>query len=149
MGRDETKKELINLIQAELKDIDRLRKEIKEYNGSGHMIKRAKGSILHDFYNACERIFELIARQINGGVPASEQWHKKLLYQMTLSFGKTRPAVISQRLAAELDEYLAFRHLFRHIYGFELEGERVDRLVEKFDQVAKLFKKEITVFIKL
>ncbi len=34
----------------------------------------------------------------------------------------TRPAVISEELAADLDEYLSFRHVFRNIYGFELKG---------------------------
>ena len=37
-----------------------------------------------------------------------------------------------KELAASLDEFLSFRHLFRNIYGFELIGDRVDRLVEKF-----------------
>ena len=48
----------------------------------------------------------------------------------------------------ELDEYLAFRHLFRNIYGFELEGNRLDDLVERFPDVAGLFNKEIIGFIK-
>lgn len=148
MKEDRVKKEVISLIQAELNDIDKLSGELKECAGDSPIIRRAKGSILHDFYNACERIFETIAREINGGVPLSGQWHKKLLYQMTLSIKEIRPAVISAKLAARLDEFLAFRHLFRNIYGFELEGERLTQLADKFPKTVELFKTEIAEFIK-
>ena len=62
--------------------------------------------------------------------------------------GDIRPAVLSKGLAAELDEYLSFRHLFRNIYGFELENDRLDRLVAKFEPVTGSFRKEITEFLR-
>ncbi|OGC39206.1 hypothetical protein A2Y85_00320 [candidate division WOR-3 bacterium RBG_13_43_14] len=142
------KNEIIRLIQEELKNIDQLQRELVNYHGNTHLYRRAKGSILHDFYNICERIFETICRKVNGEIPMVIEWHKKLLYQMTIDLGEIRPAVLSKNLAAELDEYLAFRHLFRNIYGFELESGRLDRLVEKFPKVVDLFKKEIKKFLK-
>lgn len=148
MSANAAKKEMRGFIQAVLKDIEELQKEIRQCRGDSHVLRRAKGSVLHDFYNACERIFEVIAREVNGGVPRAEQWHKKLLHQMTLPIKGVRPAVISKQLAAELDEYLAFRHLFRNIYGFELEGERLDILAGRFNTAANLFKKEINDFLK-
>jgi hypothetical protein len=104
--------------------------------------KRAKGSILHDFYNCCERIFKKIAIELNSGYGESEKWHKSLLYKMTISIEGIRPRVISDELAADLDEFLAFRHLFRNIYGFELKGGR-------FEDVAAKFGKEIRDFLDL
>ena len=148
MQKNRDKKEMSGLILAELDSMQQLVKELTECKGDSHILRRAKGSILHDFYSACERVFEIIARGINGGVPDSEYWHKSLLYQMTLEVKDVRPAVISRTLAAELDEYLAFRHLFRNIYGFELEGKRLDRLVENFGEIVKSFRKEIEAFIK-
>jgi len=148
MRKNNLKRELTGVINAELLDIDRLVKELKKCKGDAQIVRRAKGSILHDFYNACERIFELIAREINGGLPLSELWHKKLLYQMTLQIKGMRPAVISKKLAAELDEFLAFRHLFRNIYGFELQGERLNELAAKLEKTARLFTREITTFVK-
>lgn len=59
--------------------------------------------------------------------------------RMTIPIKEIRPHVISEELAADLDEYLAFRHLFRSIYGFELKGDRIDRLAEKFGSVSKKF----------
>jgi hypothetical protein len=111
--------------------------------------KRAKGSILHDFYNCCERVFKKIAIELNSGYEESEKWHKSLLYKMTISIEGIRPRVISDELAADLDEFLAFRHLFRNIYGFELKGGRIDYLAEKFEDVAAKFGKEIRDFLDL
>jgi hypothetical protein len=111
--------------------------------------KRAKGSILHDFYNCCERIFKKIAIELNSGYEESEKWHKSLLYKMTISIEGIRPRVISDELAADLDEFLAFRQLFRNIYGFELKGGRIDYLAEKFEDVAAKFGKEIRDFLDL
>lgn len=148
MRRNESEKnEIISFIEEELSNITQLLDEISECKDNSRVYRRAKGSILHDFYNACERIFETIARRINGGLSLTPQWHKKLLYQMTIEIKGVRPAVLSKTLAAELDEYLAFRHLFRNIYGFELESERLDKLVEKFAKTAKSFQQEIQGFI--
>lgn len=68
---------------------------------------------------------------------------------MTISIEGIRPRVISDELAADLDEFLAFRHLFRNIYGFELKGGRIDYLAEKFEDVAAKFGKEIRNFLDL
>jgi len=143
------KNEIVSLVTEELKNINRLQEEISECSGNSRFFRRAKGSILHDFYNACERIFELIAREIDGSLSSEGQWHKKLLYQMTVKINDTRPAVITKKLASELDDYLAFRHLFRNIYGFELESERLDRLVEKLPSTISTFSEEINTFLKI
>jgi len=141
-------KEIKELIVAELSNIDRLKDELKQYVSDAEA-RRAKGSILHDFYNICERIFKLIAKEVNGDFEAGEHWHKQLLYRMTLELKDIRPAVISKELASSLDEFLTFRHLFRNIYGFELMGDRLNRLVEKFFTTADQFKKEIEDFVEL
>lgn len=107
------------------------------------------GSILHDFYTCCERIFRRIALDMNGGLEETEQWHKALSYRMTLPVEGIRPPVLSEELAAELDEYLAFRHVFRNIYGFELKGERIIRLSKRLPHVAGRLKEEIGAFRKL
>lgn len=141
------KKEVVSLIEEELNNISQLQTELSECKGNSRILRRAKGSILHDFYNACERIFEIIVNQINGGKVISPLWHKKLLYQMTIEINGLRPPLISKKMAAKLDEYLAFRHLFRNIYGFELESERLDELVQKFNETVELFQKEIREFM--
>ena|SRR3972149_2383545 len=138
--------DLKSLIEKELSNIETLKEEIKPYIYESEMI-RLKGSILHDFYNACERIFKWIAKDINGDFNPSEQWHKELLFRMTIKITDVRPAVISEELAADLNDFLQFRHLFRNIYGFELKSDLLDRLVDKFDRTASQFIEEIRKFL--
>ena len=37
---------------------------------------------LHAFYSGLERLFELIARHVDGSLPSGETWHRELLQQM-------------------------------------------------------------------
>lgn len=141
---------IIAEIEKELQNLQELGVELERVKGEKEIVfQRAKGSILHDFYNCCERIFKKIAIELNSGYEESEKWHKSLLYKMTISIEGIRPRVISDELAADLDEFLAFRHLFRNIYGFELKGGRIDYLAEKFEDVAAKFGKEIKDFLDL
>jgi hypothetical protein len=68
---------------------------------------------------------------------------------MTIPVEGIRPRVISDELAADLDEFLAFRHLFRNIYGYELKGGRIDFLSGRLEEVAGKFKKEIREFVAI
>ncbi|MBI4596587.1 MAG: hypothetical protein HY730_09485 [Candidatus Tectomicrobia bacterium] len=81
------------------------------------MTRRAIGSILQDSYNCCERTIRMIAQEVNGVFPAGLDWPKQLLNKMTYGIEGLRPAVISEELASQLEEYLSSRHLFRNIYG--------------------------------
>jgi len=142
-------RDLISQIENELISLEELRQEMRDVLTQEDTIifRRSIGSILHDFYNCCERIFRKIAIDINGGYVETEQWHKALLYRMTIPIKDIRPAVVSEELAADLDEYLSFRHVFRNIYGFELKGERVTYLAGKFDRTAERFTEEIKKFL--
>jgi len=109
---------------------------------------RVIGSILHDFYTGVERIFMRIAEELGEGLPRGEHWYRELLEDMVLELEGIRPAVISKELKRQLDEYLRFRHLFRGIYGFELEIGRLEPLVEGLQKVYSRFKAEINRFCK-
>lgn len=103
---------------------------------------------LHNFYTGIERIFEKIAEDINGGVPGSYDWHKRLLKTMSLEITNVRPPVISKETANLLHEFLAFRHVVRNIYGFELDSERLSRLIEKSKEVFGRFKQDLQDFLQ-
>ena len=66
---------------------------------------------------------------------------------MTVAVPNVRPQVVSEDLAADLDEYLSFRHVFRNIYGFEFKGARVTRLATGLERVARRFVGEIEMFL--
>jgi len=50
---------------------------------------------LHGFYGGLERLFELIASNIDGNVPTGANWHQLLLEQISSEIPHKRPAVIS------------------------------------------------------
>lgn len=94
---------IISEIEKELKNLNELRNELKEIqSGDSIILNRSKGSILHDFYNCCERVFKRVAIEINGGYEDSEKWHKALLFRMTIPIKYIMPAVISEELAADI-----------------------------------------------
>lgn len=109
---------------------------------------RAMASLLLDFYNSIESIFLTIGQDINGGIPQGTEWHKNLLRDMMIEIPHLRPQVISEGLAEELDEYLRFRHLFIHGYGFNLKWSRIRVLINRTSRVYHKFQKELKGFIK-
>jgi hypothetical protein len=86
---------------------------------------------LHDFYSGLERIFAHVASGVDQSVPSGLDWHRELLRQMTVAVPGLRPAVISVEVSSAIDEFLRFRHVVRHIYAFELDPERVERLADR------------------
>jgi len=83
---------------------------------------------LHGFYSGIERIFEDIARTVDGSIPTSAEWHRDLLLQMADEVSTIRPAVIDVATRRCLDEYRGFRHLVRNIYTFNLRPSRLQEL---------------------
>jgi hypothetical protein len=144
----------LKILQLSIKDeLEKLRLLNNEKDGllkkrPSNYILRAGGSILHDFYTGIEKILESIAKEVDGRIPMGEEWHSELLHQMTLDIPGLRPPVISSNTEKKLREYLGFRHLFRKRYGFELDWEKMKRLLLKIPQVLSQLEKEIEIFFK-
>ena len=124
MAKEELKEE----IKIEIDNLERLNREMKQLltkiEDKPSFIKvRAAGSILHDFYCGVERILERIALSVDKNLPKGENWHIELLLQMAKPLAEKRDMIITKALLQNLKEYLRFRHLFRHIYGFELKWD--------------------------
>ena len=62
-----------------------------------------------------------------------------------------RPAVISASMTAsmtvKLQEYLGFWHVVRSLYGYELNLERIAKLVSTYPEVWHQFEREIQAFV--
>ncbi len=101
---------------------------------------------LHNFYNGCERIFRMIASELNGTLPSDYDWHRRLLKRMSMA-RDGRPALITLETARQLQEYLAFRHVVRNIYGFELDPARVQKLAVSYVDVWQRFASEVGEFV--
>ena len=102
---------------------------------------------LHNFYTGCERIFSLISAELNGGVPKSADWHRRLLARMVVD-REDRKAVIVTETEKHLQEFLRFRHVVRNIYGFELDIEKLDRLLEKYPIAWQSLEQDVTIFVQ-
>ncbi len=102
---------------------------------------------LHNFYTGCERIFTRISEELNGGLPRSHDWHVRLLRKMTLDIEGIRPAVLTRETASLLDEYRAFRHIVRNIYGFELRMSRMAPLLDNFREALNAVRSDTEAFV--
>ncbi len=144
-------KVLEEAIKAELLTLKQLEKEkdgLLKLKPSNYTL-RAGGSILHDFYTGIEKIFEDIAKEVDRRVPMGDSWHSELLHQMTLNIEGLRPPVITYTTEKKLREYLAFRHLFRKRYGFDLDWSKIKKLLVALPNVLSITEKEIKIFFKL
>ena len=101
---------------------------------------------LHGFYAGLERLFELIAEDIDRAHPGGSHWHRDLLAQMALEIEQVRPAVLAPETSAALADYLDFRHIVRNVYTFNLRPERVTDLVRGLRPTFELVRRDLTAF---
>ena len=130
-----------------LKLLDKEKNNLLKRRSSNYVV-RAGGSILHDFYTGIEKIFESIAKEVDSRLPLGEEWHSELLHQMTLDIPGLRPPVITAGTEKRLREYLGFRHLFRKRYGFELDWQKLKKLLLGMAQVRSNLEREIENFFE-
>jgi len=144
--------EIINKIKFEITEIER---EMESYKLLFEKAKLQKpdliemtaiASVLHSFYNGLENIFLIISKNIDKEVPTDFNWHIKILNNMT-NINAVRTNVISKELADNIEDYLAFRHFFRHSYKFKLDWEKLEDLSNNLYVIWERYKNEINIFI--
>ena len=150
-------KEKIETLRAEIKeDLNSVKKIKSEYDDFSEQVDYENpnyneqiiiGYQFHNFYNACENIFKNIAGFFEN-VNTNREWHKKLLKRMKMDIEGVRPAVISDELYLKLDDFRAFRHVFRHLYEGELDWKKQKILVDKFDRTAEMMIDELEDFCR-
>jgi hypothetical protein len=122
---------LATRLRAELVDLERVMQRVEHlWSKAGEDEDYLDGVALnlHGFYAGVERIFEQIAREIDGALPDGPEWHRDLLMQMSAEVSSTRPAVIRRTTRDCLDEYRGFRHVVRNVYAFNLRPTRLQEL---------------------
>ncbi len=107
----------------------------------------ALAAMLHSFYNGLENIFKRVAEELDGGLPSCEFWHRELMDSMTMP-SRERSAVLSERLIEQLDDYLEFRHFFRHAYTFDLRWDRMKTLVLGCEETLQLVEGDLDRFFE-
>jgi hypothetical protein len=147
----ESLKHLVMRIRNELPEIEHTLKRAMEG------VKRAKQTgddyyldgvalNLHSFYSGIERIFELIAANVDDIHPKGENWHQTLLKQMAEEMTEVRPAVISDSVRVGFDEYRGFRHIVRNVYTYKFDSDRIEKLTEKAGPLFAQLRAELLAF---
>lgn len=141
---------LVTEIKAEVSKLERLAQRLSSQTGrlGSDEILESAALRLHNFYTGCERIFKLIASEVNGALPDTQDWHKRLLTQVALEVEQVRPAVVSEETRRELEELLGFRHVVRNVYGYELEPGRVESLLQMTVSLFPRLRQEIGGFLE-
>lgn len=107
----------------------------------------AIGSVLHSYYNGLESIFKLIYKNLNNKPLQSNLWHSELLQAM-FTESENHKQILPTELLPELKNYLGFRHVFRHSYGYELNWERLKPLFSSMIENWQKVKNAILEFQK-
>ena len=94
-------------------------------------------TLIHNFYNGIENILKQVFQAKHLKIPAGASWHQNLL------LAATKENIISEQLADQFKEYLAFRHFFTHGYALDLNYLRIEPLIINIAKSFKDFKTEI------
>ncbi len=113
----------ISQINRELKIIDRLN-EIRKSANLDEIQIRAAASSLHSVYSGIEKVVSLVLKERGRPTPKGEGWHSELLD------AARENGIISSALEADLRNFMGFRHFYRHAYGFMLDTELLNPLLE-------------------
>lgn len=101
---------------------------------------------LHGLYSGLERLFEQIARYVDGNLPDTPTWHRDLLHQMGRDIPDTRPAVVSLSTVESLDEFRRFRHLVRNVYAIDLSPDKMKGLMGSLPELWSQLRAELLAF---
>ena len=126
--------------------INRVQTELENNPDRADLLYENFALKLHNFYTGCERIFQLVATELNAGLPSGSDWYRRLLDRMKAE-REGRPAVISAAMALKLQDYLGFRHVVRSLYGYELDPERITKLVRNYPEAWFQFEQEVQAFV--
>ncbi len=108
---------------------------------------RIVGSMLHDFYTFVENIAKTVAARVDGGIPGGDDWHRELLEQMSLPIPGLRPPLLSGDTVELLNKFRAFRHVFRNIYGFQLDAGRTLELLRDLNRTVVALNTDLDRFL--
>jgi hypothetical protein len=145
--------ELAERIRTQIPDLERAAQRalrawshLQQHPGEQDAYVDSVALNLHGFYSGVERLFELVARHVDGTIPNGETWHRDLVRRMTEDRPRLRPAVIGSQSALALDELRRFRHLVRSVYTFNLAPERMASLIAALPELWAGVRAELLAF---
>lgn len=92
---------------------------------------------LQNLYSALEELLRRIAAELDGWVPAGEDWHRELLGQMTLEIEAVRPRLLDDALHEDFDLLRRFRHVVRHAYAADYDWGEMQEVLNAAERVVE------------
>lgn len=145
---------IISRIKEEMNEIDKL--VIRVLNAWEHARKTSDELYLdsvalnlHGIYSGIEKIFEIIAKNIDYSIPSGDARHLELLRQMATEIQHLRPPVINKHTFELLNEYRGFRHIVRNVYTYNISVKKLTPLVEDLQTAYNSIKKDLDEFLKI
>ena len=146
--------ELEKEVNFEISEINKLFDEgklllnlIKIKENPDFIEKAAAGSFLHSFYNGVEKLAILIYKGINEKIQNDFKWHKNL-FEKTFNPTENFPALFNNKYKIQLQEYMDFRHFFRHTYGYKINIKKIKPLINNVENLWENIKNDVNIFIK-
>ncbi len=106
------------------------------------------GSCFYDYYLLAEDCLLHIAKLTDKWVPASLDWHERLLNLMQSPVPDRRPPVLSPETAYLLSDYLCL-YLNFHQHSSRLSFVRIEKMVKNLRLLHYQFEKEVARINKL
>ena len=102
----------------------------------------------HNLYCAIEDLFKVVARFFENHIVNTSGYHIELLNRMTLRIEGVRPALMSKETAKLVNEFRAFRHLFRHAYSYDIDVDKMQLLIAKLKKFKGKYQQDVLEFTK-
>jgi len=131
-------------ILAENENIEKILIElekVKKKTSKELVILVGIGAFLQNIYTGMENILKQILLHQNLPIPESPTWHKDLL---NFAFDNK---IISKEILDKIGKYLVFRHFFTHAYGFLIDEEKLEPLMNNISEIYSEFKREIEEYL--
>lgn len=129
-------------------ELDQIRKELavldrmagpRKHLGPDEVIVRAAASSLHSIYNGIEKMLQTVLRSRGQAIATGPTSHADLLDAVVVA------GVIPSDLAVALRDLMAFRHFFRHSYGFMIDHELLNPLIGKAADIIRRTAAELNI----
>jgi uncharacterized protein YutE (UPF0331/DUF86 family) len=126
----------LSQIRKELEVLIRLMGRAKRI-GNDEIKIRAAASSLQSIYNGIERILQSSLKYADLVVPQGNASHAELLALAS------KNGIISETTESGLRELMAFRHFYRHSYGFMIDNELLNPLLGKIERLVSQLTSEL------
>ncbi|MEA1964568.1 MAG: hypothetical protein U9O41_05525 [Candidatus Aerophobetes bacterium] len=131
-------------IYAEMENITKVLIElekVKDRPNKELVVLAGIGAYLQNLYTGMENILKQLLSYKRISIPNTSTWHKDLL-NLAVEHN-----FITKKAADKIGKYLFFRHFFTHAYGFLLDKEKLNPLVNNIHDVYSEFKREIDKYL--